>query len=142
MSHRTWNYQVLLRRAGYRVTPQREAIMDALCDADRRLTAQEVCDAVHERAPTTNPATIYRNLHFLTERKLLQLVERDGKSLYVLAGPGEPHHHLACRTCRREIDVPATMTRALFEMLECEYGFEVEGDHLILHGLCADCREA
>ena len=142
MSHHTWNYQAALREAGYRVTPQREVIMDVICDAGRRLTAQEVCDAVRERAPATNPATVYRNLHFLTDRKLLRVIERQGRSLYVLGGPSKPHHHLACRVCGAETEIPGRTTEALFATLLRDYGFDVEDDHLVLHGTCAACREA
>ena len=141
MSHHTWNYQQALRAEGYRVTPQRELIMDLVCAADGRVTAQWLCEEAQRRAPAMNPATVYRNLRFLSDRKLLRAVEVDGHTTYELAGPGAAHHHLRCRACGAEIEVPAAATRELFARLEREFGFAVESDHLLLTGLCAVCRK-
>jgi Fur family ferric uptake transcriptional regulator len=142
MSHHTWNYQEALRRAGYRVTPQRELIMDLVCAADERLTAQQLCEAARARSPGLNPATVYRNLRFLTDQRLLRAVEREGGTRYELAGPEASHHHLACRSCGRELEIDEAATDAFYAQLERAYGFRVEEDHLVLRGLCAACRDA
>ena len=139
MSHDTWHYQDALRKAGYRVTPQREAIMDVVCAAERRMSAREVCDAVQRLVPGTDPATVYRNVRFLSERKLLRVVEVEGRSCYVLGGPEASHHHLACRRCGAEIEIPEEATRSFYRTLRRDYGFRVEETHLVLHGLCEAC---
>ena len=144
MSHHTWNYQAALRAAGYRVTPQRERVMDVVCAAERRLTAQEVCDAVAtpgpDGAPASNPATVYRNLRFLTDRGLLRVVrDPEGRDRYALGGPAS-HHHLRCRACGTEVEVDGAVTDALYATLAERTGFVVETDHLILEGLCPTCR--
>lgn len=141
MSHHTWNYQQALRAAGYRVTPQRELIMDLVCAAAGRVTAQQLCEEAQRRAPAMNPATVYRNLRFLSERKLLRAIEVDGHASYELAGPHPAHHHLRCRVCGGELEVPAQATKALYEQLERDFGFAVESDHLVLEGVCARCRD-
>lgn len=144
MSHDTWNYQDALRRAGFRVTPQRERIMDLVCAADERLTAQALCEAVHDAAevgdaPAMSPATVYRNVRFLTERKLLRAVEVDGCTYYELAGPHASHHHLVCRGCGAEIEIPEDATEALYARIFRKHGFRVEDDHLVLIGVCRAC---
>ncbi len=144
MSHDTWNYQDALRRAGFRVTPQRERIMDLVCASEGRLTAQALCEAMHEAAnadgaPSMSPATVYRNVRFLTERKLLRAVEVDGCTYYELAGPHASHHHLVCRVCGDEIEIPEDATKTLYETIFREHGFRVEDDHLVLAGVCRDC---
>jgi Fur family ferric uptake transcriptional regulator len=140
MSHHTWNYQDALRRAGYRVTPQRELIMDLVCAADGRLTAQELCEAARSRSPGLNPATVYRNLRFLTERHLLRAVEREGGTRYELAGPQASHHHLVCRRCGRELEIDEHATDDFFAHIERTYGFRVDEDHLLLRGACDACK--
>lgn len=139
MSHHTWNYQDDLRRDGYRVTPQRELIMDVVCEADRRLSALELCEAVRERDPRVNAATVYRNLRFLAERRLLRTVERDGRTLYVLGGPEASHHHLVCHVCGGEIEIPEAATDAFYASLARDHGFRVDEDHLVLSGVCSAC---
>lgn len=144
MSHHTWNYQATLRAAGYRVTPQRERLMDVVCAAGRRLTAQEVCDAVAHAAPdggpAMNPATVYRNLRFLSERGLLRTVrDPEGRDRYALGGPAS-HHHLRCRACGTELEVDGSVTDAAYARIARATGFVVDTDHLVLEGLCAPCR--
>lgn len=140
MSHHTWNYQDALRAQGYRVTPQRELLMDLICAARARPSAQELVAAARARGATLDVATVYRNLKFLTERGLLRAVEHDGLARYELAGPRAGHHHLVCRGCGHEVEVAGEEAEALFEALAARTGFRVTSDHLVLEGLCPACR--
>lgn len=139
MSHHTWNYQDDLRAQGYRVTPQRELVMDLVCAAHGRPSAQELVAAAHARGAALDVATAYRNLKFLTERGLLRAVVQGGVARYELAGPRAGHHHLVCRGCGREVEVAGEEAAALFEALAARTGFRVTSDHLVLEGLCATC---
>lgn len=140
MSHHTWNYQQALRDAGYRVTPQRELIMDLVCASGGRVTAQQLCEEAQRRAPAMNPATVYRNLRFLSERRLIRAVDVDGHTSFELAGPHASHHHLVCSECGAEFEIPESATAAFYAQLERDFGFAVESDHLMLKGRCPDCR--
>lgn len=142
MSHHTWNYQEALRRQGFRVTPQRELILDLICQSPSRLTAQQLCEAARQRSPALNPATVYRNLRFLTSQNLVRAVERDGVTTYVLGGPASAHHHLVCSVCGAETELPHDAMAALVTAVERDHGFTIESEHLLLHGRCAACRAA
>jgi Fe2+ or Zn2+ uptake regulation protein len=142
MSHHTWNYQRTLRAEGYRVTPQREAIMDIVCESGGRLSARELLERAEAYGVTMDAATVYRNLRFLTERKLLRAVEHEDRTCYELAGPHASHHHLVCHVCGAEVEIPETATDAFYRHILDEHGFAVEEDHLVLRGVCARCREA
>ncbi len=142
MSHHTWNYQRALRSAGYRVTHQRELVMDVICESAGRLSARDVCAAVRAREATVNDATVYRNLHFLSERGLIRPVEQLGQTHYELAGPNPAHHHLVCRRCGAEIEVHHDVTDAFFASIEARFGFRVTSDHLVLEGACQACVNA
>ena len=142
MSHHTWNYQRALRAEGYRVTPQRESIMDIVCESGGRLSARELLGRAQARGEPMDVATVYRNLRFLTERKLLRAIEREDRTCYELAGPHASHHHLACRVCGTETEIPEAATDALYGRILDQHGFAVEDDHLVLRGVCASCRRA
>ncbi len=114
--------------------------MDVICDSPTRLSARQLCESVRERAPGVNDATVYRNLHFLSERGLIRPHEHDGHAFYELAGPLEPHHHLTCRGCGIEIEAPHDVTHEFYALLEERFGFRVTSDHLALQGWCAACR--
>lgn len=139
MSHHTWKYQDALRAQGFRVTPQRELVMDLICGARTRPTAQELLGAARAAGASVDAATIYRNLRFLSERGLIRSVERDGVVGYELAGPSASHHHLVCRGCGRELEVDAEASGAFFAEVLARTGFRVTSDHLLLEGFCQDC---
>ena len=54
-----------LRRQGYRLTPQREMIVEAVAHAGRHVTAEEVHEQVRARTSAVNVATVYRTLDLL-----------------------------------------------------------------------------
>jgi Fur family ferric uptake transcriptional regulator len=139
MSHHSWNYQDALRTQGYRVTPQRELLMDLICAAPARPSAQELVAAAQARGASMDAATVYRNLKFLTERGLLRAIDQGGVARFELGGPHAGHHHLICRTCGREVEVAGEETEALFAALAARTGFRVTSDHLVLEGVCPAC---
>lgn len=99
MSHNNVVISRQLREAGYRFTPQRQLILDAVCELGQQVTPDAVYEKVARIAPTLSRATVYRVLHFLTEQRILAMVQRgDGHYGYEIAG-SEPHHHLVCRSC-------------------------------------------
>jgi len=141
MSHNTWNYPALLRQRGFRVTPQRRLILDAVCESGTHATPQEIYRRVQTRAPHLNRATVYRNLDFLCAMRLITSCEGKGKrKVYELASP-TPHHHLVCRKCRYTIQVDHSALKSFLARLERDYNFAIETNHLVLTGLCSQCQK-
>ena len=141
MSHDTAAINQRLREAGFRVTPQRQLILDAVCALGRHVAPEEVYEHVRRITPSLSRATVYRTLHFLTERRVLAMALMvDGRVAYELAGP-EPHHHLVCRTCKRLLELPHSILRALHQALETQYDFEADESHISFFGRCTDCRD-
>jgi Fur family ferric uptake transcriptional regulator len=141
MSHRRWNYAALMRERGFRVTPQRELILDAICEGDGHTTPDEIYQRVKAKTPHVNRATVYRNLDFLCEMRLVIAVQIGGRMYYEIAGDA-PHHHLICRNCDRVEQIGHEVVKALFDKIEREQKFHVDMDHLALFGLCHKCRRA
>jgi len=46
MSHTRWDYASLMHQRGFRVTPQRQLILDAICDGHGHTTLEEVFERV------------------------------------------------------------------------------------------------
>jgi Fur family ferric uptake transcriptional regulator len=139
MSHHRLNYATKIRERGFRLTPQREIILDAVCEGRGHTTFDEIYTRVQAKAPAINRATVYRTLDFLREMRLV--VEADlggGRKVYEIAGE-TPHHHLVCRACGRVEEFDQEMMESLFTRIERERQFEVDMDHLVLFGLCQEC---
>jgi Fur family ferric uptake transcriptional regulator len=88
-----------LRQRGYRVTPQREMIVEIVAHSGRHMSAEEVFKEVQARTRAINVATVYRTLELLVEEGLVSRADlRDGRVIYATARHG-PHVHLVCRHC-------------------------------------------
>ena len=132
-------YIKALRDLGYRITPQREMIIEALAHSPHHVTAEEIYAQVHERARAVNIATIYRTLDFLVAQGMAGRAGlQDGRVVYAAANHG-PHLHLVCRACGCAIDASQEMLAALEGQLRQQYGFAADLQHLTIAGLCSSC---
>jgi Fur family transcriptional regulator, ferric uptake regulator len=142
MSHHHHDYASLMRQRGFRVTPQRQLILDAICEGGGHTTFEEVFARVQAKSNAVNRATVYRTLDFLCELRLVVAADiGGGHTVYEIAGE-TPHHHLVCLNCRQVQQISHDTVKELFAKLEREQHFRVETDHLALFGLCQACLQA
>ena len=129
-----------LREAGYRLTPQRMTVVEALHSADRHISAEEIYAQVRAKYPYVNVSTVYRTLELLKELGLVTDADfGDGCIRYHPAEKGH-HHHLVCQKCGKIIDLPEAALSALEETLFHDHHFKADLKHLAIFGLCADCQ--
>ncbi len=141
MPHQHLNYEALMRGRGFRVTPQRHLILDAICEGRGHTTPEEIYRRVRAKAPALNRATVYRNVDFLCELRLIVALRVGDKTFYEIVGDA-PHHHLVCRHCGKVEQIGHDMVKTLFAKIEREHEFTVDMDHVALFGLCRRCRAA
>lgn len=141
MSHQDLDVAARVRAHGHRLTPQRQIILDALCDAGGHATPDDVYARVRDRSTAINRTTVYRTLSFLCDTGLVtSTTSASGHLEYEIAGQ-RPHHHLVCQQCGAATEMPHEPVGPLWERIRDEYGFAVShGTHLTLFGLCAQCR--
>src|SRR5262245_66219996 len=130
-----------LRASGFRVTPQRLAIHEAVLDLDRHVSAEEVLDAVSGRLPNVSLPTIYSALEALEEAGLVRRVSAGrGAALYD-ARPLD-HHHMVCRRCGSVEDIEAGVDLESALGAAAGHGFTPDDAEVVVHGLCARCKAA
>lgn len=128
-----------LRQQGYRITPQRLAVLQILRQADDHLTAVEVFQRARQTMPGITEATVYRSLNFLVSHGLALAAHLGGNQLaYEFAD--RHHHHLICRQCGQSIEIDHHMLDELYQKLEQTTGFAIDSLHMTFFGLCPDCR--
>ncbi len=94
------SYTSHLHEHGFRMTPQRMAILNILSQAGAHLTPIEICQKAAEALPGLTDATVYRTLSFLAQQGLVLAAHvGNGQLVYEIAGRN--HHHLICRSVRR-----------------------------------------
>lgn len=127
-----------LRARGYRMTPQRVAILEAL-HHDGHLSPAQIYTRVRSTGMTE--ATVYRTLEFLRANGIIYAAyNRDGHLTYDLAG--RDHHHLICRLCGAEVEVGQETLQEALARLEEQTGYRLSDAHLTLVGLCPQCQAA
>lgn len=139
MSHYEHNFLNKIRALGFRVTPQRQLILDAICQTGGHATIGQIYHYVNQKAPSLNRATIYRAVNFFAELQLVVRAEINGVTFYEIADP-TPHHHLVCRQCGRVALLGDHHFQSMIEHLQQEHGFKAEINHLTISGLCPDCQ--
>ena len=87
-----------LRAKGYRLTPQRQLVLDAVTLLEHA-TPDEIGSQVQRSAPGVNLSTVYRTLELLEELGLVTHTHLGhGAPTYHPASTAD-HLHLVCRDC-------------------------------------------
>lgn len=142
MSHQDLDFAALLRKQGYRVTLQRQLILDAVCESGGHSTPEQIYERVRAKSTAINRATVYRTLDLLRELQVVVAADiGDGHTGYELAGE-TPHHHLICRKCGIQQQVDHKTIKSLSAKIKREYQFSVDLNHLTLFGLCEQCHNS
>jgi Fur family transcriptional regulator, ferric uptake regulator len=134
-----WDEQ--LRARGYRVTPQRQLVLEAVATL-RHATPEDVGAQVNQTARGVNISTIYRTLELLEQLGMVTHTHLGhGAPTYHLAEYAD-HVHLVCRSCGKITEISPDVVGPLIAALDAEQGFETDVGHLTVFGRCADCRQA
>jgi Fur family ferric uptake transcriptional regulator len=128
-----------LRARGYRVTPQRQLVLEAVTKLEHA-SPEEIWADVQQTASGVNISTIYRTLELLEQLGLVTHTHLGhGAPRYHLAAEAD-HVHLVCSTCGRITEVPPAAVGALVTAMGENYGFQTDVGHLTVFGRCAACR--
>ena len=131
----------ILRKHGYRLTPQRHAVLRVIASSTDHLTPE----AIHEKALLKNHdiglVTVYRTLDLLGKLRLVCRVHAAGGCRsYMMRRPTEHHHHLVCSGCGLVVDFTDCALADLQKRLTRETRFDINGHLLEFYGVCPDCR--
>jgi len=126
-----------LRLKGYKMTKQREAILDAfLACTEHLLTAHQLFRQVMIKVPQTNFSTVYRNLEILVQEGIVNKVPVQDKTLaYELNIKAGHHHHLICKICGGVQCIDYCPIDNISE----RHGFKHTGHRLEIYGFCREC---
>lgn len=124
---------------GFRITPQRMAILHVLRGAGGHLSPTQIYRRSRDEMPALTEPTVYRTLDFMTRHGLVRSTPlANGKAVYELAG--REHHHLVCRKCGRTVEVGHATLGPLYRELEAVTGYKLEPGHASFFGLCPQCK--
>jgi Fur family transcriptional regulator, ferric uptake regulator len=135
----TDDWRARLREKGYRLTPQRELILEAV-DRLGHATPDEVLAEVRTHATAVNASTVYRTLEVLEDLGLIRHAHISDRAPTYHSTSEHEHFHLVCRNCHRVISVDPDVLTPVAERLEADHGFAIDVGHLTVFGTCGDHR--
>ena len=131
-----------MREHGYRMTPQRMAVLQELLRTDGHPSVEEIYRKLEPAYPMMSRATVYKTVATLKELgEVLELEFSDDHNHYDAYTP-QPHPHLICRSCRRIEDYPVVDLGELTTQVAALSGYHALAPRLDFYGVCGDCSAA
>jgi Fur family transcriptional regulator, ferric uptake regulator len=128
-----------LRSAGLRVSAARRLVLEAFFSTDDPLTAEEVAGGLDGRVPSSNLASVYRNLETLEEAGLLRHFHLGhGPGLYARVG-AETREYLVCDRCGHTLAVEPSQLEGARAAIRSQTGWQAHFSHFPVAGLCPAC---
>jgi Fe2+ or Zn2+ uptake regulation protein len=138
----------ILNRRGYKLTEQRQWVLNLLKSEKRHLNAIDIHNALRRKKQHVSLATVYRTLDLLGRLNLVKKVNvGDKPSVFEFDGYNDKkreHVHLVCRECGRVIDIQPPELPKLLEIehtLTEQYHFRITNIQISFSGSCARCKE-
>ena len=128
------------RNSGFKLTPQRIAILKILEGNTSHPTAEDIYTELRKTCPTASFATVYNTIQALARRGDLVEVTIDPARKHFDPNP-EPHHHIRCSGCGRISDIFVDYAPDLGLPDEILDEYRVTGNHVDFTGVCSECRD-
>ena len=131
-----------MRQRGLRVSAARRLVVEALFAADGPMSAEQIAEGIGGRVPSSDLASVYRNLQAFHEIGLVRHVHLGhGPGLHALAVDGE-REYLTCERCADYQAVAPEELDAVRDLIELRFGYRARFTHFPIVGLCAGCAAA
>ncbi len=139
------NLKDQLKEKGYKMTAQRQAVLDVITEHEgEHLSSEEIYLLVKGKCPDIGLATVYRTLILLDKMELIYKLDLDdGYSRYELNRNKEDHrhHHLICTKCNSVEEVQEDLLDSLEEEIIKKNGFLVKDHRVKFYGYCKKCLD-
>ena len=130
-----------LKEQGFRLTPQRKAVLKVLADSPNHPSVEQIYRQVKKDFPMTSLATVYKTVTLLKELgEVLELGFADGSNRYDGRKPN-PHPHLICIQCHKILDPDVDGWKDLPQALSESTGFHILSHRLDFYGICPQCQK-
>ena len=129
-----------VRSNGLRASTARRLVLAALFAADRPVTAEQIAGGLDGATPTSDLASVYRNLETLERLGVV-------RHLHAAHGPGvytitrDDHEgYLTCERCGVVRPANAAALKLIRHAVQKAFGYDASFVHFPIVGVCPDCR--
>lgn len=140
VTERFHTMRLKLKETGFRITPQRLAVLKILAESTAHPDAREIYEKVKLDFPTTSMATVYKTLTVLKALGEVLELEFSGDFNRYDGNRPFPHPHLICTGCKEIIDPALSGISDITQKLMEETGYTILSHRLDFYGLCPECK--
>lgn len=127
-----------LRSQGFRITPQRVAIVDYIINTDSHPSAEELYQTIKRKYPMVSLATVYKTLELLTKLGIVKELSFPDGARY--DANSETHINLVCMKCGRIEDVDEKSLEELELKIAKRSKYRIVSKRFELYGYCSQCQ--
>ncbi|GBH33745.1 MAG: transcriptional repressor [Nitrosopumilus sp.] len=127
-----------LRDEGFRITPQRIAIVDYLLKTEDHPSAELIHKVVRKRYPMVSLSTVYKTLDLLREKKLVNEIEVEGGARF--DAHIDEHINLVCMKCGKIDDVDEDSLKEIQAKAAKKSKYLILKSNFELYGYCHNCK--
>ena len=127
-----------LRGEGFRITPQRIAIVDYLLKTEDHPSAELIHKVIRKRYPMVSLSTIYKTLDLLKEKKLVNEIEVEGEARF--DAHTNEHINLVCMNCGKIDDIDEDSLKEIQTKAARKSKYLIVKGSFELFGYCSNCK--
>jgi len=126
------------RDNGYKATPQRLSILEALSNGMDHFSVEDIYQKVKETNPSISLNTVYNTLQTLKGiGEVAELNPTGSKSIY--DARTDPHHHAVCVHCKKIVDISDDGYLNISTPVSVSMNFHIINYHIQFYGMCNQC---
>lgn len=129
----------ILRSNGYKVTPQRLAVYEALAATKTHPNAEMLFSVLQPKYPSMSFATVYKTVEILDKINVIKILNTGEDSMRYDADVSI-HHHIQCTECGCVDDLMDVDSSGLVKEAESLSGYDIKGHQFYFFGVCPRCK--
>ena len=123
-----------------KLTPQREAILDAIFATHGHFDADALFFDLRKNGKRISKATVYRTLELLTAAGMIREVDiGKGHRAFEHVFGRSHHDHLICTVCGKVVEFDDPLIGELQDRVCRRFSFQPESHSLRIRGRCSSC---
>ncbi|MEK0336035.1 MAG: Fur family transcriptional regulator [Nitrosopumilus sp.] len=127
-----------LREEGFRITPQRVAIVDYLLKTEDHPSAERIHKIIQKKYPMVSLSTVYKTLDLLKEKRLVNEIEVDGEARF--DAHTNDHINLVCMNCGKIDDIDENSLKEIQVRAARKSKYLIVKGSFELFGYCSNCK--
>ena len=127
-----------LREEGFRITPQRIAIVEYLLKTDDHPSAEHIHKIVQKKYPMVSLSTVYKTLVLLKEKKLVNEIKVEGEARF--DAHTDEHINLVCMNCGKIDDIDEDSLKEIQTKVARKSKYMILKSNFELFGYCNNCK--